>query len=151
MSERHKFYAGKRRRNCSNKLSRYFFGFIFRKKQFSPDLHFVRQIQPFSININFLLILNFNACHSNEVVFYNIMSFELSLIISLEKIYEWFLSTILNLIALEDLLLSDVNNNIIFILPMDCSTMPRISIPAVLSVKWSVKSLLFIPTVISGI
>ena len=139
-------------KNFSIKLSRYFFGCIFRKKQFSPDLYFVRQIQPYSININFLLILNFNACHSNEVVFYNIMSFELFLIISLEKIYEWFLSTILNLIALEDLLLSDVNNNIIFILPMDCSTMPRISIPAVLSVKWCVKScLLFIPTVISGI
>ena len=139
-------------KNFSIKLSRYFFGCIFRKKQFSPDLYFVRQIQPYSININFLLILNFNACHSNEVVFYNIMSFELFLIISLEKIYEWFLSTILNLISLEDLLLSDVNNNIIFILPMDCSTMPRISIPAVLSVKWSVKScLLFIPTVISGI
>ena len=66
-----------------------------RKKQFSPDLHFVRQIQPFSININFLLILNFNACHSNEVVSYNIMSFELPLIISLKKMYEWFLSTIL--------------------------------------------------------
>ena len=77
MSKRPKFYVGKRKRNCSNKLSRYFFGFIFRKKQFSPVLHFVRQIQLFSININFLLILNFNACHSNEVDFYNIISFEL--------------------------------------------------------------------------
>ena len=67
----------KKKKKFSNKLSRYFFGFIFRKKPFSPDLHFVRQIQPFSININFLLILNFNACHSNEVDFYNIISFEL--------------------------------------------------------------------------
>lgn len=50
-----------------------------RKKQFSPDLHFVRQIQPFSININFLLILNFNACHSNEVVFLQYHVFRASL------------------------------------------------------------------------